>query len=102
VFSTTWNGGLYRDVIRSAQDFACTKPNPFFCDDEITALVTASRSAMDSVAREQVLRRIMRLYRDRAAALYLTEYNSIIGLAPRVHEFATRPTGMVVESIVLK
>ncbi|MBM3513907.1 MAG: hypothetical protein FJX59_09345, partial [Alphaproteobacteria bacterium] len=102
VFSTTWNGGLYRDVIRTAQDFACTKPNPFFCDDEITALVTASKAVMDATARERMLRQIMRLYRDRAAALYLTEYNSIIGLSPRVSGFATRPTGMVVEDIVMK
>lgn len=102
VFSTTWNGGLYRDVIRTAQDFACTKPNPFFCDDEITDLVAKSRSTMDPGEREQMLRNIMRLYRDRAAALYLTEYNSIIGLAPKVQNFRTRPTGMVVEDVVVK
>lgn len=100
-FSTTWNGGLYRDAIRTAEDFACTKPNPFFCDTEITALVARNPTIMDAAVREKELRQIMKLYRDRAAALWLTEYNSIIGLSPRVLNFKARPTGIVLEQINL-
>ncbi len=102
VFSTTWNGGLYRDVIRTAQDFACSKPNPFFCDQEITAKVQASQTMMDPVEREAALQELMALFRDRAASLYLVEYNSIVGLSARVENFATRPTGIIVEDIVLR
>ena len=100
-FSTTWNSGLYRDVIRSAADFACTKPNPFFCDEEITALVTHSQTLMDPKQREQTLKRIMQLNHEKASSLWLVEYNTIIGLAPRVLNFATRSTGMAIEDVLL-
>lgn len=100
-FSTTWNSGLYRDVIRSAADFACTKPNPFFCDEEITALVKQSQSLMDTRQREQTLQQIMKLNHVAATSLWLVEYNTIIGLAPRISNFATRSTGMAIEDVLL-
>jgi peptide/nickel transport system substrate-binding protein len=100
-FSTTWNSGLYRDVIRSASDFACTKPNPFFCDQEITALVAESQTLMDPIQRERALKQIMRLNHEKASSLWLVEYNTIIGLAPHVSNFATRSTGMAIEDVIL-
>ena len=102
VFSSTWNSGLYRDVSRSAQDFSCERPNPYFCDKEISELLSQSKSVMDPAKREAMLKNIMRLNHERASSLWLTEYNSIIGLSARVGEFTTRPTGMVIENIVLK
>ena len=56
---------------------------------------------MDPKQREQTLKRIMQLNHEKASSLWLVEYNTIIGLAPRVLNFATRSTGMAIEDVLL-
>ena len=83
-FSLAWNAAPYNDVQRPMEYFSCARPNPFFCDREISGRLAEAAAEFDEARREALLKELSRLYREAAPAIFLVEQIMTWGAHPRV------------------
>lgn len=89
-FSNGWLGGGLGDPIRAIDQFSCAYATPFFCEPAIMPTIEATRTEMDPIKREALMRAVMRELNRVAVALWLVEFPLITGVAPHVQNYTTR------------
>jgi peptide/nickel transport system substrate-binding protein len=89
-FVLGWNAAPYNDVQRPMEVYSCLKPNPFYCNREITDNLIAAGEEMDLIKRESLLKTLGRAYRDDVPAIFLTETFDLFGVSARVQGLEIR------------
>ncbi|MET4683364.1 ABC transporter substrate-binding protein [Brevundimonas faecalis] len=98
----SWNSFQYYDVTRAMEDFSCTRPTPFFCDQAITERLKKARVIMDDHEREAAYRDLARLYREAAPSVFLIEHQDVFAYSPRVENVKIRHRVPVYEQMKLR
>ena len=98
-FSNGWLGSGLGDPIRAVDQFSCAFPAKFFCVPEVMPTIDATRSEMDPMKREALMRAVMRELNDVGVALWLVEFPTVTGLAPHVQNYDTREASILYENI---
>lgn len=101
-FVLGWNAAPYNDVQRPMEVYSCLKPNPFYCNRDITDLLVAAGEEINLETRETMLRELAGAYRDDAPAIFLTETFDLFGVSRRVQGLAIRNRVPVYEAITIK
>ena len=70
--------------------YSCLKPNPFYCNREITDNLIAAGEEMDLTKRESLLKALGRAYRDDVPSIFLTETFDLFGVSARVQGLEIR------------
>ncbi|MEE8306432.1 MAG: ABC transporter substrate-binding protein [Gammaproteobacteria bacterium] len=83
-FSLAWNAAPYNDVQRPMEYYSCARPVPFFCDQTMSAKLSAAAGEFDVQKREALLQELSRDYRQAAPAIFLVEQVMTWGATPRV------------------
>ncbi|MDX2223459.1 MAG: ABC transporter substrate-binding protein [Rhodospirillaceae bacterium] len=87
-FPMAWPSAPPLDVWRALQVHSCLRPVPWFCDQGIMPTLMAARTEWDESRALALRREVGRHYHDAAPALFLYELPALVGLGPRVREFA--------------
>lgn len=101
-FSLLWNNEPMRDVGRALEYFSCLRPQPFFCDEETTDIIRASRSESDPVKRKQMLQDLMVRVKELAPAIWLTDSVHLSASKPHVKNVRAGTGGIKFEQMVLE
>jgi peptide/nickel transport system substrate-binding protein len=96
VFGGGWRGDAFGmdygslptlDALRPFRLHSCLWPKAWYCDPEVADLIKAARVELDEARRLVLTREVVRLSRDRAAALFLYEIVGFDALAPHVRGY---------------
>jgi peptide/nickel transport system substrate-binding protein len=101
-FSLTWSSAPFQDVSRPIEYYSCAKINPFFCDESIMPLITASTADMNPQSREKKLQEILAKLQEIAPALLLVNAENIITTSARVQNLTARVMGIDFERVTFK
>ncbi len=101
-FSLLWNNEPMRDVSRSIEYFSCLRPNPFFCDEEITKLIKNSRLKSDHRSRINDLKAIMRELNNVLPSILLTSQPLITATNKKITYIKMEPSGLNFEDIIME
>lgn len=89
----TWEGGMFgagqnsapiNDASRFLTFGSCKKPNPYYCDESVVALLEKSDTLFDPNERRAALGELLKIQHDRAANLFLIEQIDLVGVSRRV------------------
>ncbi|MBL8645547.1 MAG: ABC transporter substrate-binding protein [Rhodospirillaceae bacterium] len=75
------------ETLRPFRLHACTWPHPWYCDAEMTPVIAEAKRTFDQTKRLDLVRQVLRAYRDKAAALILVEPVGLDGLSPKVRHY---------------
>jgi peptide/nickel transport system substrate-binding protein len=89
-FGLGWNSAPYNDAQRPMEIYSCLRPNPFYCNRDITDRLVAAGAEMDLDKRENMLRDLSRAYQDDAPALFLTETIDLFAASARIGDLHVR------------
>jgi peptide/nickel transport system substrate-binding protein len=75
------------ETLRPFRLHSCTWAHPWYCDAGLTPVIAEAKSTFDPKRRIELVHRILREYRDKAAALILVESIGIDGLSKKVRGY---------------
>lgn len=75
------------ETLRPFRLHSCTWPHPWYCDDSLTPVIAEAKTTFDPKRRLELVHRILREYRDKAASLYLFEPIGLDGLSPKLQGY---------------
>ena len=75
------------ETLRPFRLHSCTWPFPWYCDESLTPVIAEAKSTFDPARRLELVHRILREYRDKAAALILMEPLGLDGLSPKLQGY---------------
>lgn len=101
-FTLLWNSEPLRDAGRALEYFSCLRPQPFFCDEDVTQLILNSRTEDDPEARQRAMEHIMARVQELAPAIWLNNMAQITASRPNVENVKMRTNGIAFENIVLQ
>lgn len=101
-FGLFWNVATFQDAIRPFEYFSCFRPNPFFCDEDVTADVRAVRVIADPTERERKMQAIMAKFHALAPALWISNSAYVNATRPGIGNFRMVPSGIVFEELTLE
>jgi peptide/nickel transport system substrate-binding protein len=82
--------------------FACRGTGPSYCNEDVTAMITAARTETDVAKREQMYHQIVQTAHDEAAVLYLLNVENIYGLSERLNWTPRRDARLLYATMSLK
>jgi peptide/nickel transport system substrate-binding protein len=100
-FSLMFRANEFADAVRPLEEASCAFRQPFFCDADISRMISATGTEMNPAKRTQMLQDIMARMNDLVPALLVSGYTSIMGLSPRVRNFRARTDSIVYEEMSL-
>jgi peptide/nickel transport system substrate-binding protein len=100
-FSLMLRSNEFSDAVRPLEEASCAFRQPFFCDPEISRMITATNTEMNPAKRTKMLQDIMVRMHDQVPVLLVSGYTSIMGLSPRVRNFRARTDSIVYEEMSL-
>lgn len=101
-FSLLWNNASYQDAIRPFEYFSCLRINPFFCDEDTAAMVTAVQRQTSPKDRTRQMQAIMARLHELAPAIWLTNSVYVNATRPDINGFRMAPTGTVFEELAME
>ena len=75
------------ETMRPFRLHSCTWSHPWYCDPSLTPVIAEAKSTFDPTRRLELVHRILREYRDKAAALILVEPIGLDGLSPKLQGY---------------
>lgn len=75
------------ETLRPFRLHSCTWPHPWYCDESLTPVIAEAKRTFDPAKRLELVHRILREYRDKAAALILVEPLGLDGLSPKLRNY---------------
>jgi len=75
------------ETLRPFRLHSCTWAFPWYCDASLTPVIAEAKSTFDPARRIELVHRILREYRDKAAALILVEPLGLDGVSPKLQGY---------------
>ncbi len=75
------------ETLRPFRLHSCTWSHPWYCNSALTPVIAAAKRTFDPAERLELVQKVLRGYRDDAAALILFEPLGLDGLSPRVQGY---------------
>jgi peptide/nickel transport system substrate-binding protein len=98
-FILAFNSMPTNDIQSALEPYSCINPAPFFCDETLTAEMTAVNEEMDFSRRLELLDDLAQKVHDLAPAIFLTEQFDLFAVSRNVSGFAVAGRIPVYESI---
>jgi len=76
------------ETLRPFRLHSCTWAHPWYCDASLTPVIAEAKNTFDPKRRIELVHRILREYRDKAATLILVESVGIDGLSKNVRGYS--------------
>jgi len=76
------------ETLRPFRLHSCAWSHPWYCDASLTPVIAEAKTTFDPRRRRELVHRILREYRDKAAALILMESVGLDGLSPKVRGYS--------------
>jgi len=101
IFVSNDNPLLDADRVLSAY-FTCDGTGPSYCNEEVTAMIYAARTEIDTAKRLQMYQQIVQTAHDEASHLYLLNVENIYGLSERLNWTPRRDARLLYATMSLK
>lgn len=75
------------EVLRPFRLHSCAWSHPWYCDESLTPVIDEAKRTFDPTRRLDLVHRILREYRDKAAALILMEPLGLDGISPKLRNY---------------
>ncbi|MBL8628403.1 MAG: ABC transporter substrate-binding protein [Rhodospirillaceae bacterium] len=75
------------ETLRPFRLHSCTWSHPWYCDSALTPVIAEAQRTFDPAKRLELVHKVLRGYRDQAAALILVEPLGLDGLSPNVQGY---------------
>jgi peptide/nickel transport system substrate-binding protein len=76
------------ETLRPFRLHSCTWSHPWYCDPSLTPVIADAKSTFDPTRRIALVHRILKEYRDKAAALILAEPLGLDGISPKLQGYS--------------